>query len=188
MVINGPAHSCNKTSFNDAFRNDGAAEVYRQRILEFIKIPHQLADHCTHALKLYILRSPSFPIITKKHVEAILYLLNKGEDWKPRNQSKAGLREELWPHIRYYMRVLGLDHPRLSSEQQTINYLVSSIMTNLEVNIKENFMKMLLRFINLRLGKVTNYFTFIISFYFILFGRIIQKLSSLLRTIYILFR
>ncbi|TPX43164.1 hypothetical protein SeMB42_g04832 [Synchytrium endobioticum] len=68
------AISCNKTSLSKDLLG---GTTYHRRLLDYIAKPHKLADHATHALKLYVLRC-SPPSITEKHVEALLYLLNKG--------------------------------------------------------------------------------------------------------------
>ncbi|KND02296.1 uncharacterized protein SPPG_02771 [Spizellomyces punctatus DAOM BR117] len=138
-------HTCNKTSFAKAFLPN-----YHQRLLDYIAIIHQLADHASHALKFYILSAPTFPTVNEDTIEAILYLLNKGEAWQPKTDAKKALRKCLLPYICQYCRI-GFVHPNLRGEQQSINYLTASMMTNLKVNVQEHFMQMLLRYINLRL-------------------------------------
>ncbi|TPX49605.1 hypothetical protein SeMB42_g02555 [Synchytrium endobioticum] len=44
----------------------------------------------------------------------------------------------------------------MDADQQPINYLATSIMTNLKVNVQEHFMQMLLKYINLRMDKKGN--------------------------------
>ncbi|KND00087.1 uncharacterized protein SPPG_04428 [Spizellomyces punctatus DAOM BR117] len=87
-------HTCNKTSFAKAFLPN---ETYRQRLLDYIAIIHQLADHASHALKFYILSAPSVPMVDQDTIEAILYLLNKGEAWQPRTDAKKGQKQQLPP-------------------------------------------------------------------------------------------
>jgi hypothetical protein len=142
-------HSCNKTSLDKVLLN---SDLYRSRLMEYIRQVHALAEHGTHALKLYLLRNPSPVPITEQHVEACLYLLNKGSEWKPRSAAKQALKAQLLPHIDFYCEVAGFQHVRLSHDQQTINYLTTSIVTNLTVNVQEHFIKMVLRYINLRMG------------------------------------
>ncbi|KNC96900.1 uncharacterized protein SPPG_07727 [Spizellomyces punctatus DAOM BR117] len=142
-------HTCNKTSFAKAFLPN---ETYRQRLLDYIAIIHQLADHASHALKFYILSTStsSFPVVHEDTIEAILYLLNKGEAWHPRKEAKKAWRDCLLPYVQRYCQIVGFIHPNLRGEQQSINYLTVSMMTNLKVNVQEHFMQMLLRYINLR--------------------------------------
>ncbi|KND04638.1 uncharacterized protein SPPG_00355 [Spizellomyces punctatus DAOM BR117] len=141
-------HTCNKTSFAKAFLPN---EIYHQRLLDYIAIIHELADHASHALKFYILSAPSFPMVDQDTIEAILYLLNKGEAWHPRKEAKKAWRDCLLPYVQRYCQIVGFVHPNLRGEQQSVNYLTASMMTNLKVNIQEHFMTMLLRYINLRL-------------------------------------
>ncbi|KND03265.1 uncharacterized protein SPPG_09012 [Spizellomyces punctatus DAOM BR117] len=141
-------HTCNKTSFTKAFLPN---ETYRQRLLDYIAIIHQLADHASHALKFYILYAPTFPTVNEDTIEAILYLLNKGEAWHPRKEAKKAWRDCLLPYVQRYCQIIGFVHPNLRGEQQSVNYLTASMMTNLKVNVQEHFMTMLLRYINLRL-------------------------------------
>ncbi|KND00292.1 uncharacterized protein SPPG_09210 [Spizellomyces punctatus DAOM BR117] len=143
-------HTCNKTSFAKAFLPN---DIYCQRLLDYIAIIHQLADHASHALKFYLLSSsaPVFPTVNQETIEAILYLLNKGESWQPKTGAKKALRESLLPYIQRYCNIVGFVHPNLQKEQQSVNYLTASMMTNLKVNVQEHFMMMLLRYINLRL-------------------------------------
>ncbi|KNC97948.1 uncharacterized protein SPPG_09423 [Spizellomyces punctatus DAOM BR117] len=141
-------HTCNKTSFAKAFLPN---ETYRQRLLDYIAIIHQLADHASHALKFYILSAPTFPTVNEDTIEAILYLLNKGEAWHPRKEAKKAWRDCLLPYVQRYCQIVGFVHPNLRGEQQSVNYLTASMMTNLKVNVQEHFMQMLLRYINLRL-------------------------------------
>ncbi|KND01623.1 hypothetical protein, variant 1 [Spizellomyces punctatus DAOM BR117] len=138
-------HTCNKTSFAKAFLPN-----YHQRLLDYIAIIHQLADHASHALKFYILSAPSFTV-NEETIEAILYLLNKGEAWHPRKEAKKAWRDCLLPYVQRYCQIVGFVHPNLRGEQQSVNYLTASMMTNLKVNIQEHCMTMLLRYINLRL-------------------------------------
>ena len=140
-------HTCNKTSFKKAFL---PIESYRRRLLDYIGIVHELADHASHALKFYILSAPSLPVISEETIEAILYLLNKGGAWQPRSTDKITHRERLSPYIERYCQIVGFEHPNLRSEQQSINYIKASMITNLKVNVQEHFVKMLLRYINLR--------------------------------------
>ncbi|KND02671.1 uncharacterized protein SPPG_08957 [Spizellomyces punctatus DAOM BR117] len=142
-------HTCNKTSFAKALPN----EIYRQRLLDYIAIIHQLADHASHALKFYLLSSsaPVFPTVNEDTIEAILYLLNKGEAWHPRKEAKKAWRDCLLPYVQRYCQIVGFIHPNLRGEQQSINYLTASMMMNLKVNVQEHFMTMLLRYINLQL-------------------------------------
>ena len=95
--------------------------------------------------------NPSFPTVDENTFEAILYLLNKGGAWQPRAEPKKALREQLLPYINRYCEIVGFVHPNLQSEQQSINYLKASTITNLKVNVQEHFMQMLLRYINLRM-------------------------------------
>ncbi|KNC97199.1 uncharacterized protein SPPG_09480 [Spizellomyces punctatus DAOM BR117] len=138
-------HTCNKTSFAKAFLPN-----YRQRLLDYIAIIHQLADHASHALKFYILSAPTFTV-NEETIEAILYLLNKGEAWHPRKEAKKAWRDCLLPYVQRYCHIVSFVHPNLQKEQQSINYLTASMMTNLKVNVQEHFMQMLLRYINLQL-------------------------------------
>ncbi|KNC96371.1 hypothetical protein, variant [Spizellomyces punctatus DAOM BR117] len=140
-------HTCNKTSFAKAFLPN---ETYRQRLLDYIAIIHQLASHASHALKFYTLSAPSFTV-NEETIEAILYLLNKGEAWHPRKEAKKAWRDCLLPYVQRYCQIVGFVHPNLRGEQQSVNYLTVSMMTNLKVNVQEHFMQMLLRYINLRL-------------------------------------
>ncbi|KND02088.1 uncharacterized protein SPPG_02589 [Spizellomyces punctatus DAOM BR117] len=140
-------HTCNKTSFAKAFLPN---DIYRQWLLDYIAIIHQLADHASHALKFYILSAPTFTV-NEETIEAILYLLNKGEAWHPRKEAKKAWRDCLLPYVQRYCHIISFVHPNLQKEQQSINYLTASMMTNLKVNVQEHFMQMLLWYINLRL-------------------------------------
>ncbi|TPX64341.1 hypothetical protein SpCBS45565_g05968 [Spizellomyces sp. 'palustris'] len=147
--LNPPTlHTCNKTAFAKAFLPN---TTYQQRVCQYISTIHQLADHASHALKFHVLSMPSFPIVNEETIEAILYLLNKGEVWHPKTEGKKVLRECLLPYVQQYCDIVGFVHPNLRGEQQSINYLKASMFTNLKVNIQEHFMQMLLRYINLRM-------------------------------------
>ena len=83
------------------------------------------------------------PLITKEHIEAILYLLNKGEIWQPRSPTKIVIRSTLIPHVEQYRALLGLPLIGMDVDQQPINFLTTSIFTNLKVNIEQHFVQML---------------------------------------------
>ncbi|KNC98043.1 uncharacterized protein SPPG_09380 [Spizellomyces punctatus DAOM BR117] len=136
-------HTCNKTSFAKAFLPN-----YHQRLLDYITIIHQLTNHASHALKFYILSAPTFTV-NEETIEAILYLLNKGEAWHPRKEAKKAWRDCLLPYVQWYCQIIGFAHPNLQGEQQSVNYLTASMMMNLKVNVQEHFMQMLLQYINL---------------------------------------
>lgn len=82
----------------------------------------------------------------------MLYLLNKGDTWNPRTELKKALKAELLPYVESYCALSQFSLPFLKCEQQSINYIVSSVMTNIQVNVQEHFMKMLLRYIHLRMN------------------------------------
>lgn len=144
-VVKGP--------FDDIFRND---PVLRQNIHIYLRRYHSLAEHATHAIKRFVLHSDPIPVLTKEYVEAVLYLLNKGEEWRPRSESKLSIRATLIPAVQQYREQIGLPLIRMPIDQQPINFLSASIYTNMDVNVQEHFTQMLLRYINLRLGKPTN--------------------------------
>jgi len=154
-------HACNKTSFTSVFNPSPALrDLYVHRLHLFRKANHTLARHATLFLKYYILKYHSthafYPLITKDHFYAILYLLNKLDAWNPKATGKqdfAALRRDLLPYIRSYVRLVGFTPPRLPCDQQPIHYMTRSLNTNLTVNVSEHFMTMLLRYINLRLGE-----------------------------------
>ncbi|KAI9106282.1 hypothetical protein DFS34DRAFT_682302 [Phlyctochytrium arcticum] len=82
----------------------------------------------------------------------------KLDTWNPRATGKqdfATLRGNLLPYVRSYIHLVGFNPPRLSSDQQPILYLAPSLNTNLTVNVSQNSMKMLLRYVNLRLDVKT---------------------------------
>ena len=145
-------HACNKTSFSKAFQSKKTlSSVYLKRLLNYIKTVHYIAKHTTKFLKYYILRGGRIAL-TKEHMYGIFHLINKADDWKPLDTS---IKAEFLPHIRSYCKLIKLRHPRVKHDQQSAHYLGDSIMTNLEVNVKCHFMKMLLRYINLRIGRVS---------------------------------
>lgn len=141
-------HSCNKTSFHKAFLPN---VVYQERLFKYIQTIHILADHASHALKFYILSSKEFPSITEEDIEAILYLINKGNNWSPRTENMKAIRNKLLPYVTEYCRIVNFVHPYLKYEQQSINYLKVSMITNLKVNVQEHLVHMLMSYINLRL-------------------------------------
>jgi len=145
-VVKGP--------FDDIFRNDPAL---RQRLYLYLNRWQSLAEHATHAIKRFVLHSDPIPVLTKEHVEAALYLLNKGEEWRPRSRSKIAIRALMIQPMQEYRDLMDLPFIGLPIDQQPINFLSASIYTNLEVNVQEHFKQMLLRYINLRLGKLTNW-------------------------------
>ena len=153
-------HACNKTSFFSVFRPTAdKRSIYHARLLAYRDTMHLLARHATSFLRYHILKyhstHGSFPAITEDHFHAILYLLNKLDAWNPKpggKQDLAALKIALLPDIRAYLRLVGLTPPNLMHDQQPIRYLAASLNTNLTVNISEHFLKMLLRYINLRLG------------------------------------
>ncbi|KNC99339.1 uncharacterized protein SPPG_09290 [Spizellomyces punctatus DAOM BR117] len=65
--------------------------------------------------------------------------------------AKKDCRDILVPHIDRYCNVVGFTRPNLKYDQQSINYLTTSVITNIKVNVQEHFVKMLVRFINYRL-------------------------------------
>lgn len=146
-------HACNKTSYTDGVLEN---PLYEERIKSLIRKCHDLGSHATHCLKRFVIRSQPVPVLTLHHVEAILYLLNKGRDWNPQNPEKIAIRRLLLDHVEEYRQLLGLELIALPHDQQSINFLAKSIFTNIEVNIKEHYMQMFLRYINLRLGKSHN--------------------------------
>ncbi|TPX51363.1 hypothetical protein SeLEV6574_g00338 [Synchytrium endobioticum] len=71
----------------------------------------------------------------------MLYLLNKGSSWRPRAADKLALRQELEPVVKAYCRLTRFEPLHMDADQQPINYLATSIMTNLKVNVQEHFMQ-----------------------------------------------
>ena len=143
-----PSHSCNKTSLQKVLVEN---VEYKERLIRYIRTIHNLSSHATFAFKLYILSKSTFPTVCKETFECLLYLLNKGEKWKPRSTLKQSIKNDLSSVVRDYCGIVGFVHPKLGGDQQSINYLTESMFTNLKVNVQEHFCKMLLRYINLRL-------------------------------------
>ncbi|KAJ3389769.1 hypothetical protein HDU92_000893 [Lobulomyces angularis] len=84
-----------------------------------------------------------FPVITEEHVEAVLYLLNKGTAWRPQSKEKLRLKELLLPCVVQYCEITEFQYPILQKEQQSINYLKASMITNIKINVQEHYMKIL---------------------------------------------
>lgn len=155
-----------KAPFHDIFQIRDP--VLHERLAVYLQRYHALGEHATHALKRFVIQSDPPPLITKEHIEAILYLLNKGEIWQPRSPTKIVIRSTLIPHVEQYRALLGLPLMGMDVDQQPINFLTASIFTNLKVNIEQHFVQMLFRYINHRLGKFLNIPSFnkrCISFY-----------------------
>ena len=150
------ASACNKTSLLSAFRPaEALRDLYQKRILNYISTIDVLAQHATLFLKFYLLNT-SFPIVSKNDYYAILYLLNKGSLWNPKDVGKqnfATLKTTYETHVQDYVELVGFTRPNIRCEQQGINYLSKSLNTNLTVNVKEHFVKNVLRYVNLRLGE-----------------------------------
>ena len=150
------ASACNKTSLLSTFRPaEALRDLYQERLLDYISTIDVLAQHATLFLKFYLLKT-SFPIVTKNDYYAILYLLNKGSLWNPKDVGKqnfATLKVTYATHVQDYVDLVGFTRPNLRCEQQGINYLSKSLNANLTVNVKEHLIKNVLRYVNLRLGK-----------------------------------
>ena len=144
------SHTCRKVSFYKA-----ANEQYKEKILLFIEKVHQLASHGTLFLKYYVTRyfqeNQQIPVVDGYFVEATLYLLNTGTAWKPKNAEKQRWKEVLTPYVSEYKNLVQFTSALSKFDHQPINYLVTAIVTNMKVNVQENFTKMLFRFINFRL-------------------------------------
>lgn len=89
------------------------------------------------------------PVVTLETYEAILYLLNKGNSWRPRDQEKRGFKELLSPIINDYCQITGYERPQLQFDQQGINYLATSLTTNLEENVKQHFVQQIRKYVNI---------------------------------------
>ena len=161
-------HACNKTSFASVFRPTAHNRTtYLARLLVYRNTMHLLVRHATSFLRYHILKyhcvHNSFPPITDDHFHAILYLLNKLDAWNPKpggKQDLASLKIALLPDLRAYIHLVGFTPPNLKHDQQPIRYLAASLNTNLTVNVSEHFVKMLLRYINLRLGNAESFMVF----------------------------
>lgn len=131
-----PWKGCNKTSFSKVFI--GTPEMH-QRLQSYLQKVHLLSSHATHALKYFVLASPQYPVITRTHVEAILYLVNKGLHWTPRSEERQLIRNNLCPYVQSYMDIVQMQHVNLDNDCATVEYLSKSIITNLETNVKCHF-------------------------------------------------
>ena len=149
-MSNEPHITCIKTSFSDIFKQN---PLYHTRLILYLQQYQALGDHATHCLKFFIVNSPTIPIITQKHVEAILYLVNKGRQWCPKDRDKQELKNLLWPFVEEYLLLLNADYVGMEHDQQPINFLSQTIFTNLKVNVQEHFVQMVNRYINHRVGK-----------------------------------
>ena len=146
----GKGHTCRKVSFYKAVKED-----HKEKILLFIKKIHHLARHAALFIKDFVIcyfqQSQQFPVVDGYFVEAVLYLLNKGAAWNPKNAEKLRWKGILNPFITEYTNLVQFTSGLRKFDQQPINYLVTAILTNIKVNVQENFTKMLFRFINFRL-------------------------------------
>jgi hypothetical protein len=150
--LSTPIYGCIKTSFDDAFVPDTEETPYRARILDLISKAHDLAHHATHALKFYVLRAKAQLPVTKTMVEAIIHILNNGDEWRPTTADRIALKTNLLPIMKQYQKAAGISFFGLEHAGNTVQYLATEIYTNIEVNVKVNFVKMLSKYINLRMN------------------------------------
>ena len=154
-----PRHSCNKTLLKNALRKDLSEDdqIYLERLFSYIRKPHHLARHVTRCIKYWFLSDylahGQYPSLTEEHVVTMLYLLNKDSKYNPTTAIKREIRTVLLPVVRRYRLIQRLELMNMEHDQQTINFLATSVYTNIKTNVQEHFMQMLLRFINLRMGK-----------------------------------
>ena len=128
---------CRKDSLKNCFHEDDSSTNHSVRLIEHIKAVHNLGD---------------LPI-TAQCIEAVLYLINKGDKWRPRNSAKDDLKDLLSPHIHEYAKLHKPTTQMYSHCIILINYLVTEIVTNILVSVSEHFMKMLYPFINFNYKK-----------------------------------
>jgi hypothetical protein len=149
-----PRRSCNKTRLKTYLRTDQPSSAgYEANLLDYISKPHQLARHATEFIKFWFLSATDYPHLTESHVEGILYMLNKGPAWNPTSETKLSVKAEILPFIQPYQTLRQLRSLKMDHDQQPINYLAKSIFANVKTNVQEHYMQMLLRFINLRIGR-----------------------------------
>ena len=154
-----PRRSCNKTLLKNALRKDLRQEdqIYIERLFSYIRKPHHLARHVTRCIKYwflsYYLAHGQYPNLTEEHVVTMLYLLNKDSKYNPTTDIKRELRTTFLPVVRRYRLLQRMELMNMEHDQQTINFLATSVFTNIKTNVQEHFMQMLLRFVNLRMGK-----------------------------------
>ena len=149
-----PRRSCNKTRLKTYLRTDfPESPVLIDRLFAYIQKPHRLALYTTEFLKFWFLAATDYPILTEEHGEGALYMINKGSAWSPKYESKRAVKAELDPFLQPYRAIRKIDFVNLEYDQQPVNYLAKGIFSNIKTNVQEHYMQMLLRFINLRLGK-----------------------------------
>ena len=144
-------YSCVKDSFSKCFRYDREhASVYLERLNDLLTRVHAPGFTARTACKWFWPENPDTPMALEA-IEGILYLLNKGGTWRPRNVSKLAIKERFWPTVQTYQRLSEVDPVGL--KQQSIDYLAKSILINVTVNISVNFVQMMFRYINMTAKK-----------------------------------
>jgi|ERR1044071_4223850 hypothetical protein len=134
---NGQWHTVNKSKLAKVLRTDNSS--LQENLQNYIQRVHDFAQHATHAIKYFILTHPEQTTLSEDHVEVILYLLNQ-KTYSPRNTRKRELKEILEPIVRQYQELISLPLFEIHPAQQTINFLVTSLFTNLVVNVQQHFM------------------------------------------------
>jgi hypothetical protein len=148
MEVDVEHHTTNKAPFNELFR--GGPEE-RQALFDYVDDCHWLVYHTTHVLKLLLLKDASLRSnVTISLIPNIMYLLNG--PYTPRSiikrQTLVPIRETIEDYREHVPQCKPIG---LSSVQQTIHYLSTTIKTNITVNVQSHFVCKLLAFIHRRL-------------------------------------
>jgi len=143
-------YSCNKTSLRKILKDCDHKEEYLLNLKNYCSEMHHLAYLASHIFKLYILGNPNIAPIGPETYEAILHLLNKGDNWNPRSNVMKTWKSRLSLATEFYCLAEAYQHPQLMYMQCAFQHLSTSLFTNLKVNVQEHFVQMLLRYCNFR--------------------------------------
>lgn len=139
-----------KTSFASLLGH--APLVCRERILVHIKTVHYLALHVSRCAKLFLIQHPEF-VPSDDFFMAVLYLLNKDNEWRPRNAINTALKQRLQTWINsHYVPLVSFQRPYMKAEQQSFLYLAASMFSNVQVNVQEHLCTKLTSFIKRRVS------------------------------------
>ncbi|KAI8904158.1 hypothetical protein DFJ77DRAFT_515451 [Powellomyces hirtus] len=118
---------------------------------------HRLAQHGTWAIKFWLMQiapNAAFPVIDEEHVQIVLTLL-QNPAYNPRAPRKVAITTVLRPIMLQYTTAARFAPSRVnhgSFIQNGINFTATSIVSNINTNIKMHFCNQVQSYINGRLG------------------------------------
>jgi hypothetical protein len=107
---------------------DECSETLQTHVMEM----HRVSQHATLCLK-FVLMAEDVPECSELVIRAVLYSLNVGDDWRPRDTT---LKNCVLPLVKKYMELVSLQHFRIVNFGNPFAYLATSMLTNIIVNAR----------------------------------------------------